>query len=84
VTHKEILKEANYALFANFKAKNRTNWLKKNEKAFQRCVLESHFTSLSGLGGFILSKKIKKSKSLYPTVHTSFASKVQKEAKSSI
>ncbi len=38
------------------------------EIVFYQCGLESHFTSISGLWGSILSKKLK---SLYPTVHAS-------------
>jgi hypothetical protein len=37
--------------------------MKKNKNVFYKCGLESYFTSISGLGGFILSKKLK---SLYP------------------
>ncbi len=36
---------------------------KKQKNAFYKCVLESHFIYIAGLGGSILSKK---SKSLYP------------------
>ncbi len=31
----------------------------KTKILFHKCVLESHMTSISGLGGFILSKKFK-------------------------
>jgi hypothetical protein len=50
------------AHFANFKAKIERNGSKKLN-IFYKCVLESHLTSISGLGGFIFSKK---SNSLYP------------------
>jgi hypothetical protein len=36
----------------------------KTKNIFYKCILESHFTSISGLAGSILSQK---SKSLYPT-----------------
>jgi hypothetical protein len=46
------------ALFVEFKAK-RGQYGSKKRKRFYKCVLESRFTSVSGLGGAILSKKFK-------------------------
>ncbi len=47
------------ALFANFKAKCGQNSSKNKTNLIYRYVLESHFTSISGLGGFVLPKKVK-------------------------
>ncbi len=52
--------------FAKFTAKTRTKRLNKTKNEFEKCVVESHFTSISGLGSYILSNK---SKSFYPSLH---------------
>ncbi len=58
------------AFFTNFKAKTRPKRLKKmknkTKNIFYKSIVESHFTSISGLGGYIFSKK---SKSFYPSLH---------------
>jgi hypothetical protein len=45
--------------FANCKAKIKTKGLKKMKNVFYECVLESHFTSISGLVGSIVSEIFK-------------------------
>ncbi len=56
-----------YRIFAqkNFFAYISTKRLKKTEERMFKCVLEFHFTSISVLGGSILSKM---AKPLYPTL----------------
>jgi hypothetical protein len=46
------------SLFANFEVEFEKR-LKKQKNAFQKCVLELNFASISGLEGSILSKNIK-------------------------
>jgi hypothetical protein len=59
-THIEFLKKIIFllisALFANFKAKLNEKASKKTKNVFYKYDLESHFTSISGLGGSSLSK----------------------------
>jgi hypothetical protein len=63
-SYDQIFEEKNsllkLSLFANFKAKFRQK-TQKNEKGILEMSLETHFTSVSGLGGQ------KNSKLLYPT-----------------
>jgi hypothetical protein len=48
------------ALFANFKAiRGRNGSKKQNKILFYKCVLEFNLAIINGLGGSILSKKVK-------------------------
>ncbi len=62
-THIIFLKRKNlvsfYLHFLLTLKPNADKTAEKNENVFYKCVLESHFTSISGVGGFIFSKKVK-------------------------